>query len=127
MNIFFLNDQVIGPHKYMQIVQARALFGKWKQPVFCDFDKPMTKELLISIITKLNNIGYTVVACVSDMGGGNQGLWKEFGITIETPFIPHPQIADLNIYFYAVTPHLLKLVRNWLFDTGFILSDGTKI
>lgn len=31
------------------------------------------------------------------------------------------------IYFFADAPHLLKLVRNWFIDTGFILKDGTVI
>lgn len=29
--------------------------------------------------------------------------------------------------FFADTPHLLKLIRNWLLDTGFVSEDGTKI
>ncbi|KAG5866852.1 hypothetical protein JTB14_020672 [Gonioctena quinquepunctata] len=28
---------------------------------------------------------------------------------------------------FADAPHLLKLVRNWLIDTGFVLEDGSKI
>ncbi|KAG5875241.1 hypothetical protein JTB14_001987 [Gonioctena quinquepunctata] len=31
------------------------------------------------------------------------------------------------MYMFADAPHLLKLVRNWLIDTGFVLEDGSKI
>lgn len=55
---------------------ARGLFANWKQPIYMGFDKKMTQELLEDVITRLHNIEYNVVACVSDCGGGNQGLWK---------------------------------------------------
>lgn len=32
-------DEIVGPHMQMQVVMARGLFSKWKQPVFVDFDK----------------------------------------------------------------------------------------
>lgn len=32
-------DEVIEPHLYMQLIMARGLFGRWKQPIFVDFDK----------------------------------------------------------------------------------------
>jgi hypothetical protein len=35
-------DRLIGPHSQLQIVNARGLFGKWKTPVFADFDQMMT-------------------------------------------------------------------------------------
>ena len=38
---------------------ARGLFKKWKQVVFADFDKPMTKEILSDIINQLENSDYT--------------------------------------------------------------------
>lgn len=28
---------------------------------------------------------------------------------------------------FADAPHVLKLIRNWLIDTGFSLSDGTPV
>lgn len=54
-----------------------------KQTVYIEFDKQMTKNILVTIIHKLNEIGYTVEAYVSDMGGGNVGLWKELNISID--------------------------------------------
>jgi hypothetical protein len=36
------HDRLIGPHSQLQIVNARGLFGKWKTPVFADFDQMMT-------------------------------------------------------------------------------------
>lgn len=117
-------DEIVGPYSYMQVVMARGLFSKWKQPVYVNFDTKVTPELLKSIIIKLASIGYTVNACVSDMGGGNIGLWKELGITTDKTWFQHPTEEAENIYMFADAPHLLKLIRNWFLDTGFVLKGG---
>lgn len=117
------NDEVIGPHSYMQVVMARGLFKQWKQPLFIEFDKKITKDILDSIIIALHNINYEVVACVSDCGRGNVGLWRELGITPECTFYTSP-VNKNKIYFFADAPHLLKLIRNWLLDSGFTLGNG---
>lgn len=117
-------DEIVGRHNYMQTVMARGLFDAWKQPVFINFDTKMTKGILDEVINALYAAGYTVVACVSDCGGGNIGLWRELGISIERSFY---EFNSSKIYFFADVPHLLKLIRNWLFDTGFVLKDGTFI
>lgn len=119
-------DEVMGPNTYMQVVMARGLFEKWKQPVYIGFDQKMTKDILTTIITKLHEIQYCVLACTSDCGGGNQGLWKEMGISEEKTYVKHP-VSEKPIYFFGDVPHLLKLLRNWFLDTGFLLNDGTVI
>lgn len=119
-------DEVIGPYSYMQVIMARGVFENWKQPVFIDFDCKVTKAILSDIIKKLYHINYNVVACVSDCGGGNQGLWKELNINQNKTYYLHPVTND-KVYFFADAPHLLKLTRNWFLDHGFILNDGTII
>lgn len=118
------NDKIIGPHNQMQVVMARGLFAKWKQPVYIGFDVKMTKNLLLEIIDELHKISFNVVGCVSDCGASNVGLWKELGVNIDTSFFQHP-ITQKNIYMFADAPHLLKLLRNWLLDVGFKLEDGS--
>ena len=55
------SDRIFGPFKKLQLVVARGLFRKWKQPIFYEFDTAMKKELLLSIIEKIEGIG--VVIC----------------------------------------------------------------
>lgn len=105
---------------------ARGLFANWKQPVYIGFDKKMTQVLLEDTIKRLHDIKYNVVACTSDCGGGNQGLWKTLGINEENTFTEHP-VTKKPVYFFADVPHLLKLLRNWFLDTGFLLLDKTVI
>lgn len=105
---------------------ARGLFDNWKQPIYLGFDVKMTKELLENVITRLHHINYNVVACVSDCGGGNQGLWKNVAVNEQKLFSEHP-ITKKPVYFFADIPHVLKLLRNWFLDTGFVLQNGKVI
>jgi hypothetical protein len=119
-------DEVLGPHNQMQVVMARGLFAQWKQPLYIAFDQKITKEILLTIVDELHRISYNVVACVSDCGASNMGLWKELGINADNTSFEHP-ITKNNIYMFADAPHLLKLIRNWLLDVGFVLEDGSVI
>ena len=74
------NDDVIGPHSEMQLVMARGLFAKWKQPIYIDFDVQMTTELLEVLATRMHQIGFTVVGLVHDCGGGNLGVWRDCNV-----------------------------------------------
>jgi len=118
-----LQDEVIGPHNQMQVVMARGIASPWKQPVYVDFDKKMTKDILFSFINELDQIGFKVICCTSDCGGGNIGLWRTLNISYDQPVFCIPN--GRNIVFIPDAPHVLKRVRNWLLDTGFNL--GGKI
>jgi len=69
-----LRDEVVGPYNQMQAIMARGIASNWKQQIYVDFDKKMTKEILFDIIEKLDEIGFKTICCVSDCGGDNIGL-----------------------------------------------------
>lgn len=128
-------QKVYGPHKTCQFVIARGLLKNWKQPIYYDFDKLMSPDILLTLIQNLHQIGYVVIAIVCDMSPTNMKLWRELNIGIDINsqadnnditmsnkkqrFIENPVDNSLKIFFYADVPHLLKLVRNNLFDSGF--------
>lgn len=116
----------MGPHSQMQTGMVRGLFSKFKQPIYIDFDTKMTKDLLNSIITHLHTIGFNVVGVVSDNGGGNVGLWTECNVNYQKTYIIHPG-TGAKIFMFSDAPHLLKLLRNWFIDGGFLLPDGTEL
>lgn len=120
------NDQILRPHSQMQVIMVRGIFKNWKQPIYVHFDQLITPDIINEVISILYENSYIVVACISDCGGGNIGLWKKLDISIDKTYILHP-ITNENIYFLADAPHLLKLIRNWLLDTGFTLLDSSKI
>ncbi|CAI6369848.1 unnamed protein product [Macrosiphum euphorbiae] len=120
------NEQVLGPHKSVQTVIARGLINNWKQPIYYNFDERMTKEILNKIIEELSEVGFNVVAIVSDSGSTNVGLWKSLDISINNTSFEHPKLNS-RIHVFADVPHLLKLARNHLLDSGFILPNGKFI
>ena len=88
-------------------------------------DMQVTKE----VIEAVENVGFFVRACISDMGSSNQDMWKFIGIrsTREniTNFITHPTREGCKLYFMADPPHLLKNIRNCLLAQTLVLSDQT--
>ncbi|KAL4120898.1 hypothetical protein QTP88_013507 [Uroleucon formosanum] len=67
----------------MQVFMGRGIFKNWKQPIYVNFDQLITPEILSEAISILYENSYNMVACVSDCGGGNVGLWKK----LDTGFI----------------------------------------
>lgn len=121
------DDCFRGPHNYVQVFIARSLSGKWKQPVFYDFDCPVTKELLMKIITALEEIGFKVRGFVSDMGGSNRKLLTDLSIKPGKTFISNPYCPERKIWAFCDIPHALKLLRNHLIDSGIELANGTFV
>jgi hypothetical protein len=66
------------------------------------------------------------------MGPVNQGLWKNLGVCqvknseIGPTSFKHP-VTGHNVWIFPDFPHLLKLLRNHLIDSGLTLPNGTKI
>lgn len=65
------------------------------------------------------------VAAVCDMGPKNIRLWNELGVNYKKPYYVTPN--DNKMFFFADVPHLLKLTRNHLIDSGFKLEDGSIV
>ena len=110
-----LLDRVFGPHTKMVVVMLRGLFNKWKQPVYFNFDTLINSDLFHNILDVVQSFGFTIRACVSDMGAENRKLWKELNVSEDTPWIATSQH---KLYFFADVPHLLKLIRNHIIDNG---------
>jgi hypothetical protein len=121
------NQQVVGPHRACQVIMARGLVGKWKQPVYYDYDRNMTKEIMFDIISRLYHSSLIVIAVTSDMGTGNIGFWNQVGIGFnKNVYFFHPEDDNLKIHVFADVPHLLKLARNHFLDHGFTIN-GVKV
>lgn len=120
------NDEMLPPKSHVQVVTARSLKGRWKQPVYYGFDENMTEEVLNTIIMSLYEIGFTVVATVCDLGVGNQVLWKKMEVNNDKPYFTHPSDSTKTVFSFSDAPHLVKLLRNHYVDDGFIYKN-TKI
>lgn len=118
-------ERIFGPHKRCQVVVARGLFKKWKQPIFYAFDQDMTKEILYDILIQLHNNGYTVFAIICDLGSSNQKLLVTLNIDAneDKTYFEHPCDKNIKVYVFIDPPHLLKLLRNYFLDSGLHVND----
>jgi len=69
------------------------------------------------IIQELYERSILVRAVTSDMGGSNVGMWKAAGLNVndgQQCSIAHPCNDQLQLYFVADVPHLLKNARSCL-------------
>lgn len=77
-------------------------------------------KLILQAIVVLENAGVYVQGVVSDGASTNKKFWSIFGCSgkideLKTSF-PHPSVADREVFIFSDTPHLIKNVRNRLFN-----------
>lgn len=77
-------------------------------------------QLVIKAICLLENAGAKVDGLVSDGATSNRKLWSELGISGEKDSLKnkfnHPFEDKRHIYVFSDAPHLLKNVRNRLYN-----------
>lgn len=119
-------ERAIGPNKKCQVFVCRGLFKKWKQPVYYQFDQDVTKDIILNVIAELYRNGFTVVAVTCDLGSKNQAVLRELGIDPvadgEKTYFQHPCNVAKRIHVFADVPHLIKLLRNHLLDSGLHIN-----
>lgn len=102
---------------------VRGIRTNWKQviawfPTGNSISGIKQWELAKEIVKLLYARGVIVHAVVSDMGPNNQSMWKHLGISSRRDSlmnkIPHPSCSEIQLYFLADVPHLLKNLRNML-------------
>lgn len=122
------NDTLYEPHDKVQVVMVSGIVGKWKQPVFYDFDVEDMLKPLMRVIKEVEHAGYPVVALVHDLGPNNIKMWKELGIdAMERKISFKNPAADRDVYVFADVPHLIKLIRNNFLDSGFYMKNGNYV
>ena len=133
-------DAVIGPHKQAQTFMVRSLTGKWKLPVYVDFDMPViSKSLLLQIIFQLESIGIKIMITTCDQAGGNQALAKslgifadkktceELGVEQENVTFTNPWDSERDVFFSYDWVHAFKNLRNHMLDDTMTLQKGVNI
>lgn len=118
------HDIVVAPKRSMQVVFLRGIFDNWKEPIFFDFDRPMTATLIEELLRTLHKAGFEVVCLDCDMGRSNETCYTSLGATPDKPYFAHP-VSNEPVFCIFDAPHLLKLGRNHLLDRGYDFAPGT--
>ena len=121
-----VNDATLKPYKNVQVIMMRGLVSSWKQPIYFDFDQRMTQEILFKVVKFIEDAGFYVCSIVSDLGGGNRGLYRDLAVDEKKPWFLNPD-KNHKIFVLADVHHLLKLIRNNFLDYGFLISENTEI
>ncbi|KAF0306299.1 Transposable element P transposase [Amphibalanus amphitrite] len=121
-------DQILGPHKHLQLFLVSGIFTTWKLPMLYAFDTPVTKELLLKLIKDVEGAGGRVVSTVSDMGSGNLALWRSLGIGHDAEAsICNPADPSRRIWVFADPPHIMKRLRNHILDSVIHTRQGGRV
>lgn len=88
---------------------------RWKQTIAYhltgnSFSSAAVKAVVIEIIQECEKAGVRVDAIVSDMGGGNMGLWRQFGIVVgrhSAPTVSYVSIRAMQVVDCILWPMFL--------------------
>lgn len=72
-------------------------------------------------INMCQSIGIKVVATVRDQGSNNRKCYKNVGITTDKPYWSK---ENPKIFSFYDSLHLLKLIRNTIYDNGLRYPNG---
>lgn len=77
-------------------------------------------QLVIKVISLLETIGAKINGVVSDGAQTNRKMWTELGIIGNKSdchnYIIHPMNDNRKLYMFSDAPHLIKCVRNRLYE-----------
>jgi hypothetical protein len=117
---------------HAHVFMLRGINGKWKQPIAYTFSKSSTKtidlvRILKAIIKECTEIGFKILATVSDQGSTNQAainyLMKR-SVSVEDVSEnvdrKYFYIGGSKIVHIYDPPHLLKCIRNNLLTKNLI-------
>lgn len=130
-------DEIVGLHQTdhnktyepatnVMVIMARGIHNNWKQPVAYFFVKNAcsaddVKTIIFECIEKMTDIGFNVLATVTDQGSNFYKFAKNLCISEAKPYF---FVNDKKIYFMFDIPHLLKSTRNNFFLHHFITDEG---
>lgn len=80
-----VTEELITSVSNVQVVMVPGLYKSWHQPIFYDFDKPVTTDLLMDLVPGLHSVGFEVRAINCDLGPKNIGLLKWLKVSEEQP------------------------------------------
>ena len=117
------NDRNIANHATVYMI--RSIFGTWKQPVgyFLTAGPMKSNVILIKLkeyIQHMKDCGLIPTIVICDQGPSNRGCKALLNLTDEQYFI----YSGDRIYFLYDPPHLIKSIRNALYNNGFLYKDN---
>ena len=110
---------------YASVFMIRSIQGSWKQSIgYFLTSGPMTADIivekLLECISHVRDCGLIPKVIICDQGPSNRGFYKLLKVNDDQYFIND----NHRIYFLYDPPHLLKSIRNNLYNNGFIFKGN---
>lgn len=107
-----------------------SISSRWKQTVAYYFTSDSVKghtlkAIVDDIISRAESLSIHIHSVTSDMGAYNKSMLASYKIHCSSSgsmrnLVPHPFEPELKLYFMADVPHLLKNIKQSLFNNKFI-------
>jgi len=127
-NVTLPNHESVANHGL--VFMLGGISSRWKQTVAYYFTSDSVrvhtfKAIIDEIISRAESLGLHVHSITLDMGASNKSIWMSYGVHYKfnrnvKNSIPHPFEPERNLYFMADVPHLLKTIKQSLFNNKFI-------
>ena len=109
-----ISDQV----DYGLVILLQPLMDDYTQPIAVFTSKGPTGGVMLAIVL-LEKAG-EIHGVVSDGASTNRKFWSELGVSGQLgqskSSFPHPTIDERKVYAFSDPPHLIKCIRNRLYD-----------
>ncbi|XP_046396738.1 uncharacterized protein LOC124163713 [Ischnura elegans] len=108
------------------VLMFQPLSGSFQQAIATFAGRGPTEgavlaKIVIKAIILLERVGLVVHGIVSDCAATNRKMWSELGVSGARNgfknYFEHPAREGRNVYVFADTPHLIKNVRNRLYNS----------
>lgn len=114
------------PVKYALVLMLRGINHNWKQPIAyflisnsCSGND--LKDIIFSIITRLQNIKLNIKAFITDQGSNFSQFAKNLYVSPDKPYF---EVDSVQIAYIFDPPHLIKSTRNMLFKHNFHINNN---
>lgn len=107
------------------VFMFQPLMGTFTQPVAVFVSKgpacgTTIAKLIIQAISLLEKAGATIHGVISDGATQNRKFWSIMGVSGKIDevksWFPHPIDEKRQVFVFSDTPHLMKCIRNRLFE-----------
>lgn len=111
------------------VIMFQPLFDDYTQPIAVFASRGPVKghvlaQLIIKAIVLLENVGAQVHGVVTDGASTNRKFWAELGVngsrTNLKNYFQHPSSEDRRVFVFSDTPHLIKTIRNRLYNNKIL-------
>ena len=109
------------------VLMFQSLTSKYTQPIACFASKSAVPgkdlaKIVLRAICLLENAGALIHGVIGDGASTNRKMWKLLGIDTSIDglksFFDHPLDENRKIFLFSDTPHLIKCIRNRLYNKG---------